>query len=399
MREAEKKHRQGIMIASVTALVVVTLFGASAYLNWTATLYDEETFCPKDRPYAQSIILVDQTDNLSPIQKRSLGQVLENIRDGLATFERMTIYVLNEENFADSEPVFDLCNPGTGEDANFVYQNPRMLQKKWDDKFGEPLRQALELLLVDRTASTSPILEMIQTVTNLSRLQGDGGSVRLYVVSDLLQNMPPRFTHYDDRTDIEAFLISDYFESVRSPMNSIDVHVHYVIRPNLGHLQDDEHIEFWSAVLQAQGARLVEVIKWSPLISCPAGTTCMSETTFDDVASSVESASNAPASDEEAAIIASIVSQQITERWHVYGSRFDDDMDAAFRIEIWLSRDGHVLRAEVLDVASDFSGEALRGSALRAVNYFIDRPFLNLPLDQYDMWQNMIIRFDPKALP
>jgi hypothetical protein len=394
MGEAEKKHRQGIMIALVTAFVVVTLVGASAYLSWTATLYDEETFCPKDRPYAQSVILVDQTDNLSPIQKRSLLQVLENVRDGLVTFERMTIYVLNEDNFADSKPAFDLCNPGTGEDASFVYQNPRMLQKKWDDKFGEPLRQALELLLVDRTASTSPILEMIQTVTNLSRLQGDGGSVRLYVVSDLLQNVPPRFTHYDDRTDIEEFLISDYFESVRSPMNSIDVHAHYVIRPNLGHLQGDEHIEFWSAVLQAQGARLVEVIKWSPLISCPAGATCMSETTVDDVASSIECANNAPASDEETATIVSIVTQQITERWHVYGGRADDDMNAAFRIELTLSTDGHVQQAEILDVASDVSGEALRDSALRAVNYFRDRPFLNLPLDQCGVLRNMIIRFD-----
>jgi hypothetical protein len=260
MDSKRRKDRQGYMVAAGAAVVTAFIIGTYAYLSANAPLYDPDTLCPKDRTYAQSIILVDHTDNMSPIQKRTLLQVLENVRDGLETFERLTIYVLNEENFADPGSIFDLCNPGAGEDASFIYQNPTKIQKVWDERFGEPLRLALERLLVDRTADTSPILEMIQSVTNLATLNGMGGPVRLFVVSDMLQNVP-EFSHYSAATDIDAFLLSDYFASVRGPMNSIDVRAYYLMRPNQRNLQGNDHMEFWSAVLQAQGARLVDVVK------------------------------------------------------------------------------------------------------------------------------------------
>jgi hypothetical protein len=260
MDRKKEKDRQGIMIAAGAALVALFIIGAYVYLTATTPRYEQTSLCPKERTYAQSIVLVDQTDSMSAIQKRTLLQVLENARDSLDTFERLTIYVLNEENFEDPGPVFDLCNPGTGEDASFIYQNPTKIQKVWDERFGEPLRLALDRLLVDRTADTSPILEMMQSVTNLAHLHGMGGPVRLYVVSDLLQNVP-EFSHYGAATDLESFLLSDYFATVRGPMNSVDVYAYYVMRPNHRHLQGNDHVEFWSAVLQAQGARLVEVVK------------------------------------------------------------------------------------------------------------------------------------------
>jgi len=139
----------------------------------------------------------------------------------------------------------------------------------------------------------------------------------------------------------------------------------------------------------------------------PTPETQDSETTFDDVMASLDSSSNAPASDEETANLVSIIAQQISRRWNVLGGAADA-AGLLVTIEVALSQDGRVLAAQVKDVTytgdsipaaqEDAFKQAARDSALRAVNYFRDHPFLNLPLDRYDFWRNMIIRFDPSQM-
>ncbi|MGY8995291.1 MAG: hypothetical protein ACKVH7_02500, partial [Alphaproteobacteria bacterium] len=53
---------------------------------------------------------------------------------------------------------------------------------------------------------------------------------------------------------------------------------------------------------------------------------------------------------------------------------------------------------DVTGAASETLQKAARDSALRAVLYFQDHPFLNLPLDRYDVWRHMIIKFDPRQM-
>lgn len=120
-------------------------------------------------------------------------------------------------------------------------------------------------------------------------------------------------------------------------------------------------------------------------------------TSFEDVAAALDPASDAPPSDEETATLASVIARQIEEKWTVLGGAAEAE-SLVVKIEIALSTDARVLGAEVVDVEGDGSEEfkiAARDAALRAVNHFRERPFLNLPADRYDVWRRLIIRFDP----
>lgn len=123
-------------------------------------------------------------------------------------------------------------------------------------------------------------------------------------------------------------------------------------------------------------------------------------TSFDDVAASIASASNAPVSNEAMATIASLIADQIGRHWNIpAGAEGAENLKV--KLDVSLSQDGRVLSATVLDVIGDSPDSfkrAAREAAERAVYYFRDHPFLGLPLDEYDVWRRMIITFDPSQM-
>lgn len=124
------------------------------------------------------------------------------------------------------------------------------------------------------------------------------------------------------------------------------------------------------------------------------------EASFEDMMASFSENANAPVADEETATIASLVAQQIAKRWNILGGAAEAE-GLIVTIDVALSTDGRVLEATVIEVtgaANETLQKAARDSALRAVLYFQDRPFLNLPLDRYDVWRHMIIKFDPRQM-
>lgn len=70
--------------------------------------YDPATLCPIDRSYPRTVVIVDKTDPFSDSQSIFLRAELENIRDELELFEKLAIYVLNQDNFSAPRPVFEL---------------------------------------------------------------------------------------------------------------------------------------------------------------------------------------------------------------------------------------------------------------------------------------------------
>ena len=124
------------------------------------------------------------------------------------------------------------------------------------------------------------------------------------------------------------------------------------------------------------------------------------DTSFDDVMASLNESSNAPVSNEAMATIASLIAQQLADHWNVpAGAEGAENLKV--KLEVSLSPDGRVMTATVLDVIGDSSEtfrRAAKEAAERAVFYFRDHPFLGLPLDQYDLWRNMIVNFDPSQM-
>lgn len=93
------------------------------------------------------------------------------------------------------------------------------------------------------------------------------------------------------------------------------------------------------------------------------------------------------------------VRRQIEPCWRVHvGARNPEEL--VVEIYVQMNRNGTVRRADVVDksrMGSDRSYRAAAESALRALTSNKCSP-LNLPLDKYDRWKEMTLRFDPSQM-
>lgn len=122
-------------------------------------------------------------------------------------------------------------------------------------------------------------------------------------------------------------------------------------------------------------------------------------TTFADVASALDGAPDVPVSDVELASLRRSIANQVTRRWIIQSGAIDA-RDLIVTIEVVLSMDARVLGARIVDVEggeSEHTRQVAAESALRAVLFFRDHPFENLDRRRYDIWKELIVRFDPSA--
>ena len=144
-----KKDKLGIALIVGAIVVIIAVVGgtfAIQRITGTSSKIDPETLCPYSGGYAHAVILVDKTDPFSDPQKKLFrGKVLE-IRQSLQTLEKLSIYVLDDKNYLAPQPVFAVCNPGSSDAANPLYQNPRLWQKRYQERFGKPLDQIVDQL-------------------------------------------------------------------------------------------------------------------------------------------------------------------------------------------------------------------------------------------------------------
>jgi len=83
----------------------------------------------------------------------------------------------------------NLCKPPSGEDANQLYENPKLLEQRFRERFVQPLEATLNRLLRSEPANSSPIMESLQSLVTRALLSSrDERPLRLVVISDLLQH-------------------------------------------------------------------------------------------------------------------------------------------------------------------------------------------------------------------
>src|SRR5690606_14736364 len=118
----------------------------------------------------------------------------------------------------------------------------------------------LDELLAAPDSASSPIYEAIQAVAvrSFGRPEYDGVAKRLIVVSDLLQNVPGKDSHYREVREFDEFGSSAYFSQVRADLDDVRVHLYYMNRSDQS-AQGAEHIRFWDDYFSAQGAAVMTV--------------------------------------------------------------------------------------------------------------------------------------------
>lgn len=241
------------------ALAVVAAAGIFAWQSAKrAGAFDPETMCPKDGGYPRTAVLLDASDSLSSSQVKAVGEYLRDLRGRLAEREWLGLFVLREDNLVLPAAEIARCNPGSR--ANPLFENPRLVRRRFEEEFRRPIEEALARLARDANPqAASPILEMIEAVA-LDRNFDFTQARRLIIVSDMLQNAPA-YSHYRGAPDFAAFRESDYGRRfMEVSLLGVQVEILYLKREAARAAQTAAHIQFWEEYFAAAGARLDAVI-------------------------------------------------------------------------------------------------------------------------------------------
>ena len=248
----------GWLVIGLCVVVVASAFGVAAWIRSSEIEVDPETLCPLDLAAPMHVVfLIDKTDPLTERLVDELTVDLLGARRSLAAGERLSVFLIDdrvEETFA---PLFSRCSPGRAEEANELYENPRMIQRAFDEAFGRPVDAALTELVRATTAPRSPIFEAVQQVGDWPPCR-DAARRRLVLVSDLLQNVD-ELSLYGTPPPFSELMKQDYLQRMLPDLRGVEVSLHVVRRSTRsakGAGQASEREAFWQGYFAAAGARL-----------------------------------------------------------------------------------------------------------------------------------------------
>jgi len=240
---ARKKTLIGFVGISIVLVAFLALFGAKTYISTTQLKLDPVTMCPFDGSPSYISIIFDKTDRYNQIQRKFLTNYFDKLEENFSVGTKVTLFVVEDQDLLKLEPVASICNPG--KEANPLYQNPKMQQKKWREKFKRPLDDAIAGFMSPSIADSSPIFEMIQ-VASLTGFpsESDDSPKTLIIVSDMLQHVG-EYSHYRSKPDFDAFEKSNYYQKIRTDLRGTDVQILYVRRDGAEKFQTKRHAYFW----------------------------------------------------------------------------------------------------------------------------------------------------------
>jgi hypothetical protein len=253
----ENKTVVGYIIIGICMVV----FGASmvSALVLKGETYDPETFC-QDEVSAHTIVVLDKTDSLSSNQQQFVLNYINNEKAKLKTFEKFSIFAFTENTYTNPDPVFSKCNPGTGKDANQLYQNPKKMQIRFDEFFSKPLKENMSNILSDNTGSRSPIFEMVRELSFQNDFGDDVQQRTLIIISDMMHHTS-EYSHYKNRIDYKYFSEKPYAYEVSTSLNFVNIKIVYLLRDNLRNTQGKRHLLFWEKYFEEMGAEVADVRK------------------------------------------------------------------------------------------------------------------------------------------
>ncbi|QLZ68963.1 hypothetical protein FOLKNPGA_01743 [Legionella sp. PC1000] len=257
-RRSKRVRKKNIFGASLIFLVLICISVAvSVYLSQkkNSINIDPTTFCPVNGSPFVTAILIDETDQLSPIQQASLKNELQKIRDEIPKYGKIEVYLIGNTKKNLLKPILSLCNPGRGDHANKLYQNARLIEKKWKDAFNNPMDKIISSLSDVSTSDESPIMESIQSisVSSFNNANNKNAKFRLIIASDMLQ-YTDGFNLYHLNTNTLTSFNSEYLKQMHSDLRDVKVEILLFRRTTSKKLQGHQLINFWEAFFNNQGA-------------------------------------------------------------------------------------------------------------------------------------------------
>jgi hypothetical protein len=245
----------GSVALLVGCLAIVAVI--AAYFTLGDTPVDNKG-CAPSGPSSVTVVIVDSTDALTPVQQLALKNELTNLIDQIPIGGGIQFWRVAPTATALPAPADDMrCNPGKR--ASPWTSNPAQVEAIYRERFEAPTKQLAAKLAEGQPETASPIMETVQTV-GLKVFAAprfvSTARRRLIVASDLIQNSPS-FNQLTSVGSFESFRTSDLFQKLSAPLNGVDVEVLYLRRA--GSPQGQQHIEFWQQYVAASGGSLVHL--------------------------------------------------------------------------------------------------------------------------------------------
>lgn len=255
----EKKDKLGYIIIGVviTILLSIAIFIAS---NQRADI-DKESMCRVDGQYDRQVVILDMTDNYNSIQVTQIKHIIMNIIANLNIDEQIQLFFIDSTLPAEMQSHITLCNPGDGAGKSELYSNPKLLKKRWEKRFHNPLMKEMASLSDEYTCTTSPIIETIQVVNNIAfpYVKDPAIHYKITIISDMIQNSSSLSFFKSSNGRLESFVDSKEFFRVRTDLEGVDVDIVVVRRDKLERFQSRDHIDFWINLLENMNANVESV--------------------------------------------------------------------------------------------------------------------------------------------
>lgn len=267
-QQGRRKQWLGVVLLLLVVAAVAAVFLFKLSLQRQHIALDPQTHCPLDGPSGYLAVVFDKTDSYNNIQQRFLTRWFKRLKQDLPTGTQVSLYVIDGSGQARLDPSLVVCNPDNGQHANALYENPELLQKRWHERFEQPLDQAISAFMQPSTADSSPIFEMLQVVA-LSAFPPAAGSAgdsrrddakpkRIVLISDMIQHTP-EWSQYRGQMDLSKLKASPYFTRVGTNLQGAEVEILYVRRDGKEALQSKRHALFWADYIAAIGGQVTVI--------------------------------------------------------------------------------------------------------------------------------------------
>jgi hypothetical protein len=224
---------------------------------------DADTGCPETGPAALTAIMIDATDRIGAISRADVLARLEEYVAASREDEMVIGFEARPVGEEIDEPLLTVCHPGDPDTASEWTQNPTFIRRRLEERFRQPLEALFRDLLSREEATTSPLMESVQSVavSFLGRDEYVDIPKRLVLVSDLMQHSEYLSFFRQPGVDYDTFSRSRGAAALSTDLRGTTVDVLFVQREAHDLVPSTRGLaEFWGRWIEDQGGLLGPVV-------------------------------------------------------------------------------------------------------------------------------------------
>lgn len=258
----QRKNLLGLLLILLVLMALAVLAMFRYQLQNQQLAYNPDTLCPIGVASPKYVALVfDKSDSYNKVQQQFLKRFFAKFKAELLPGTRISVYVIDADNDKAIAPDFVVCAPRTGADASAFYENPKHIRQRWQQKFAQPLDQAIAGFMQPSHAKSSPIMEIFQTVAlSAFPIGNESAEKQIILISDMLQHTP-EWSHYRGQMDFNRLQKTSYYQRIHTDLQNAEVNILYVRRAGQEALQTKRHAFFWADFIQSIGGHVTLIEK------------------------------------------------------------------------------------------------------------------------------------------